>query len=81
MSIYNNFYYMPFTFYIVKLPLALGNIFNWTESIMAHSHDDAKNPYWGLIMDFWHCLIVMTFRKRALFRLELGSATLSNMAE
>ena len=35
-------YYMPSTFYIVKLPLALGNIFNWTESIMAQSHDDAK---------------------------------------
>ena len=61
------FYYMPSTFYIVKLPLALGNIFNWTESIMAQSHDDAENPYWGLIMDFWHCLIVMTYRNRALF--------------
>ena len=45
-------YYMPSAFYIVKLPSVLGNIFNWTESIMAHSHDDAKNPYWGLIMDF-----------------------------
>ena len=67
----NNNYYMPSTFYIVKLPLALGNIFNWTESIMAQSHDGAKNPYWGLIMDFWHCLIVMTYRNRALFRLEL----------
>ena len=66
------FYYMPSTFYIIKLPLALGNIFNWTESIMAQSHDEAKNPYWGLIMDFWHCLIVMTYRNRALFRLELG---------
>ena len=33
---------MPSTFYIVKLLLALGNIFNWTESIMAQSHDDAK---------------------------------------
>ena len=66
------YFYMPSTFYIVKLPLALGNIFNWTESIFAQSHDDAKNPYWGLIMDFWHCLIVMTYRNRALFRLELG---------
>ena len=65
-------YYIPSTFYIVKLPLALGNIFNWTESIMAQSHDDAKNPYWGLIMDFWHCLIVMTYRNHALFQLELG---------
>ena len=55
-------YYMPSTFYIVKLPLALGNIFNLTESIMAQSHDDAKNPYWGLIMDFWHCLKVMTYK-------------------
>ena len=64
--------YMPSTFYIVKLPLALGNIFIWTESIMAQSHDGAKIPYWGLIMDFWHCLIVMTYRNRALFRLELG---------
>ena len=45
-------YYMPSIFYIVKLPLALGYIFNWTESIMALSHDDAKNPYWGLIMFF-----------------------------
>ena len=51
---------MPSAFYIVKLPLALGNIFSLTESIMAQSHDDAKNPYWGLIMDFWHCLKVMT---------------------
>ena len=34
---------------------------------MAQSHDDAKNPYWGLIMDFWHCLIVMTNRNHALF--------------
>ena len=65
-------YYMPSIFYIVKLPLALGNIFNWTESIMAQSHDDAKDPYWGLIMDFWHCLIMMTYMNRALFRLELG---------
>ena len=65
-------YYMPSTFYIVKLPLALGNIFNLTESIMAQSHDDAKNPYWGLIMDFWHCLKVMTYKNRALFRVELG---------
>ena len=77
----NAFYYMPSTLYIVKLPLALGNIFNWTESIMAQSHDDAKNPYWGLFMDFWHCLIVMTYRNRALFRLELGQATRFNMAE
>ena len=46
------FYYMPSTSYIVKLPLVLDNIFNWTESIMAQSHDDAKNPHWGLIMDF-----------------------------
>ena len=53
---------------LVKLPLALGNIFNWTESIMEQSHDDAKNPYWSLIMDFWHCLIVMTYRNRAAFR-------------
>ena len=36
-------YYMPSTFYIVKLPLVLGNIFNWTETILAQSHDDAKN--------------------------------------
>ena len=43
---------MPYTFYIVKLPLVLGNIFHWTESIMALSNDFAKNPYWGLIMDF-----------------------------
>ena len=68
---------MPSTFYIVKLPLALGNIFNWTESIIARSHDDAENQNWGLIMDFWHCLIVMTYRNRALFRLELGSTWLS----
>ena len=43
---------MPSTFYMVKLPLALGNDLNWIESIMAQSHDDAKNSYWGLIMDF-----------------------------
>ena len=65
-------YYMPSIFYIVKLPLALGNILNWIESKMAQSHDDAKNPYWGLNMDFWHSLIVMTYRNRALFQLELG---------
>ena len=46
------FYYMPSTFYIVKLPLALGNIFNWTESIMAQSHDGAKNPYWASLWIF-----------------------------
>ena len=63
---------MPSTFYIVKLALALGNIFNWTESIMAQSRDDAKNPYWGLNMDLWHCLIVMTYRNREIFQLELG---------
>ena len=63
---------MPSTLYIVKLPLALGNNFYLTESIMAQSHEDAKNPHWGLNMDFWHCLIVMTLRNRALFRLELG---------
>ena len=63
---------MPSTFYILKLQLALGNIFNWTESIMAQSHDDAKNPYWDLNIDFWHCLIVMTYRNGALFGLELG---------
>ena len=40
---YNNIhYYMPSTFYIVKLPLALGNIFHWTESIFAQSHDVPK---------------------------------------
>ena len=36
---------MASTFYIVKLPLALGNIFNLIESIMAQSHDDATYPY------------------------------------
>ena len=61
---------MPSTFYIVKLPLALGNIFNWTESIMAQSYDDAKIPYWRLNMDFCHCFIVMTYKNRALFRLK-----------
>ena len=60
-------YFMPSTFNIVKLPLALANIFNWTEYIMAQSHDEAKNPYCGLNIDFWHCLIVMTYRNRALF--------------
>ena len=34
---------MPLKIYLVKLPLALGNIS--TESILAQSHDDAKNPY------------------------------------
>ena len=63
---------MPSTFYLVKLLLALGNIFNRTEFIMAQSHDDAKNPYRSLIMDFWHCLKVMSYKNRALFRLELG---------
>ena len=40
---HNIVYYMPSTFYIVKLPLALGNIFSLTESILAQSFDDAKN--------------------------------------
>ena len=40
----NTIYYMPSTFYIVKLPLAFCNIFHWTESILAQSHDGAKNP-------------------------------------
>ena len=61
-------YYMPSTFYIVKLQLALGNIFHWTESKLAQSQDGAKHPYWGINIDFWHCLIVMTYRNRALFR-------------
>ena len=60
-------YYMPSTFYIVKLQLALGNIFHWNESILAQSQDGAENPYWGINMDFWHCLIVMTYRNCAFF--------------
>ena len=45
---------MPSTFFIVKLPLELRNIFNWTESIMVHSHDDAKKknilePHYGFL--------------------------------
>ena len=34
---------MTSTIYIVKLPLALGNIYSFAESILAKSHDDAKN--------------------------------------
>ena len=45
-------YYMPSTFYIVKLPLAHGNFFHLTTSILAQSHDNAKYPYWGIKMDF-----------------------------
>ena len=67
----DSIYYMPSAFYIVKLPLALGNIFHWTESILEQSQDGAKNPYWGINMDFWHCLIVMTYRNHALFRFYL----------
>ena len=55
------FFYTPSKMYIVKLPLALSNIFSFTESILVQSHDDAKNPYWGINMDFWHCLVVMTY--------------------
>ena len=51
-NLHKKLYYMPSTFYIVKLPLAPGNIFNWTASILAQSYDDAKTSYWGLIMDF-----------------------------
>ena len=40
-NIYNN--YMPSKFCIVKLPLALDNIFDLTEFIMVQPHDDAKN--------------------------------------
>ena len=72
VTAFKYYYYMPSTFYIVKLLLALCNIFNWTESIMVQSHDDAKHPYLGLNMDFSHCLIVMTYKNCALFRLELG---------
>ena len=60
--VFYRFYNMPLKIYIVKLLLALGNIFNLIESIVAQSHDDAKNTYWGINVDFWHCLIVMTFR-------------------
>ena len=28
------------------------NIFHWTESILAQSHDDDKYPYWGINLDF-----------------------------
>ena len=65
-------------FYILhsKLPSALGYIFHWTESILAQSHDDAKNPYWGINMDFCHCLIVMSYRSRALFSILLLSTWL-----
>ena len=38
-------YDIPSDVYIVKLPLALGYITNLTKSILAKSHDDAKNPY------------------------------------
>ena len=58
---------MPSTFYIVKLLLALGNIFYWTESILAQSHDDTKNLNLGINIDFWNCLIVVMYRNRALF--------------
>ena len=61
---------MPSTFYIVQLPLAVGVIFHWTASILAQSHDDAKTPYWGINMDFWHYLIAMKYRDRALFRFD-----------
>ena len=40
----NVFYYIPHKVYKVKLPLALSNISHLTESILAQSHDDAKNP-------------------------------------
>ena len=45
-------YYLLSTFYIVKFPYALGNIFHWTESIFGTAYDDAKNPYWGINIDF-----------------------------
>ena len=66
---------MPSTFYIhaVKFSLAPGNIFHWTESLLAQSHDEATNPYWGNNMEFWHCLIVMTYRNHALFFILLVS--------
>ena len=43
---------MPSTFYIVKLLLALGNIFNWTEYIMAQSRRCQKSilgPHYGFL--------------------------------
>ena len=61
---------MPSTFYIVKMPLVLGNIFHWTDFILAQSHDDDKNPYLGINMDFWHCLIVMTYGNCVLSRFD-----------
>ena len=36
-------YYIPSTFYVVNLPLALGNISHLTTSILAQSHDATKN--------------------------------------
>ena len=61
-------YYMPTPFYIVKLLLALDNIFHGTESISAQSNDGAEKSILGHQMNFWQCLIVVTYRNRALFR-------------
>ena len=54
---------MPSKIYKAKLPLALGYIFHLTESILAHSYEAS-------LWNFWHCLIVMTFRLRAPFQFD-----------
>ena len=41
----NCLYNIPFKVYKVKLPLSLSNISCLTDSILAQSHDDDKNPY------------------------------------
>ena len=38
-------YNIPSKVYLVELLLALGNMFCFTKSIFAHSHDKAKNLY------------------------------------
>ena len=59
-SVSKQLYYMPSTFYIVKLPLALGTIiFSIELKPYWHSHMTMTKPYWGINMDFWHSLIVI----------------------
>ena len=43
---------MASTFYIVKMLLALDNIFHGTESILAQSHDGAKKIHIGASNEF-----------------------------
>ena len=57
-------YNIPSKVYLVELLLALGNMFCFTKSIFAHSHDKAKNLYetwknWFLALSHIYIVIML----------------------